>query len=81
MILEILLYAFIVYLLYNIIFRFAIPVYKTTRQVKRGFRDMHEHMNDYMNSKQQEFGQQKKSAQNSSTQKFTDDYIDFEEIK
>jgi len=81
MILEILLYAFLGYLLYNIIFRFAIPVYKTTRQVKRGFRDMHDRMNEYVNPKQEEFNQRKKASQNSSSQKSTGDYIDFEEIK
>lgn len=81
MILRILLEAFLIYLLYNIIFGFFVPVYKTTRQVKKGFRDMKNHMNDYANSRQHEKDQPNKTGHNSSSQKSTGDYIDFEEIK
>jgi hypothetical protein len=81
MILRIILYGFLAYLLYNIIFRFIIPVYKTTRQVKKGFRDMQSRMNEHMNNQQQEDDQQNKTRQSSFSQKPVDDYIDFEEIK
>ena len=75
---RILLYIFLVYLLYQFIFNFLIPVVRTTRQVKKGFREMNSKMNDFM--KQQ-------NAQSSQTSKPEDkkeqvgDYIDFEEIK
>ena len=75
---RVLLYIFLVYLLYQFIFNFLVPVVRTTRQVKKGFREMNSKMNDFM--KQQ-------NAQSSQTSKPEDkkeqvgDYIDFEEIK
>jgi len=78
MIFRIILYAFLAYVLYKIIFDLVIPVYKTTRQFKKGFREMHNRMNDHMEQ------QQKSSQENNtspSSQKPAGDYIDFEEIK
>ncbi len=83
--LRYLLYAFLVYLAYRLVFHFIIPIYKTTRQVKKQFREMHSRMQDNM-------GQQSSYAKaseekppfntNSSTKKQqAGDYIDFEELK
>ena len=78
MIFRIILYAFLAYVLYKIIFELVIPVYKTTRQFKKGFQEMHNHMNDYRD-------QQQKTSSESNTsppsQKPAGDYIDFEEVK
>lgn len=57
-----------------------IPVYKTTQRVKKGFREMHDHMNDFANGQQQSASQQTPSSDNSA-KKPVGEYIDFEEIK
>ena len=76
--LAFLFYCFLAYLAYNIIFKFIIPVYRTTKQVKKGFRDMQERM-------QQGSGQQNGYTQNnthpSEPATKTGEYIDFEEVK
>ncbi len=71
-------YFFLAYLLYQLVFKFIIPIYRTTKQVKRGFRDMHERMNGHANAN----GSQKNSGSpKSSGTKKAGDYIDFEEVK
>jgi hypothetical protein len=74
-----LLYAFLLYLLYRLIFHFIIPVYKTTRQVKKQFRDMHGRMQDYMNEQQQ--APQPPTPKQEAGKGKAGDYIDFEEVK
>ncbi|HYM92584.1 MAG TPA: hypothetical protein VET23_00460 [Chitinophagaceae bacterium] len=81
MIFRILLYAFLIYLLYKIIFEFLIPVYKTTKQVRKGFHEMHSRMNEYVKNQQQNNTAQNNSGQNTHSPKPPHDYIDFEEIK
>jgi hypothetical protein len=74
---KILFYGFLIYLLYQFVFNFIIPVHRTTKQVKKGFREMHEKMNEQAK-------QQQHSAQASSTDPSKNslgEYIDFEEIK
>jgi hypothetical protein len=77
--LQFIFYAFLAYILYKLVFSFIIPVYKTTRQVRRGFRQMQEQMNQYQNGPYQ----QTSSEQYSQTTKENTkgDYIDFEEVK
>lgn len=77
--LQVLLYAFLAYILYNLIFRFIIPLYRTTRQIKKGFREMQEKMNGAMGG-QHPFDQQAPPRQPEPAPK-KGDYIDFEEIK
>ena len=77
---RILLYIFLIYLAYQFIFKFIIPVYKTTQQVKKGFREMHNRMNDFTNGQQQSSSQKEQSSNNSSKES-VGEYIDFEEIK
>lgn len=88
MIFRIILYAFLAYLLYKIVFDLIIPVYKTTRQFKKGFREMSARMN--RSDGQESRNEQVKEQQNQSfpqnntkpaSQKPAGDYIDFEEIK
>ena len=78
--LKVLLYGLLAWFLYNLIFRFIIPVYKTTRQMKQKFREMQTQMQDQMNQ-QQDFTTQTHSAEKSTPKKTKEDYIDFEEIK
>ena len=74
---KILFYGFLIYLLYQVVFNFIIPVYRTTKQVKKGFREMHEKINEQ--GRHQEKAAQ--ASSNKSSQEPVGDYIDFEEIK
>lgn len=60
---------------YQLIFRFILPIYRTTREVRRGFRTMQNEMN----------GQPTNHASSkTSTQRHNKpvgDYIEFEEVK
>jgi uncharacterized protein YneF (UPF0154 family) len=76
---KILLYAFLIYLVYKIIFEFIIPVYRTTRQVKKQFREMNERMNEHMKQQQGEQFATEKEPQRAKEK--PGDYIEFEEIK
>ena len=69
-------YFLLAYLLYQLVFKFIIPIYRTTKQVKRGFRDMQERMNVHANG-----SQQSTETSKSSKTKKAGDYIDFEEVK
>jgi hypothetical protein len=83
MIVRYIFYAFLIYLAYRFIVGFVIPVFKTTRQVKRQFRDMQARMQE------QQFGgygdssaEQQQSAQNKPAgSSKVGDYLDFEEVK
>jgi hypothetical protein len=78
MIFSLLFYAFLAYLLYRLIFNFIIPIYKTTRQVKRSFRNMQDQMRQHTDPQGQpsQNPQQKKPSGGK-----VGDYIDFEEVK
>ena len=77
--LRFLFYAFLIYLAYRLVFHFIIPVYKTTRQVKKQFREMHSRMEDQMN--QYQANQQNASPHQENKKEPVGDYIDFEELK
>jgi len=77
--LRYLFFAFLIYLAYRLVFHFIIPVYKTTRQVKRQFNEMHIRMGDYMN--QQQATQQTSTPKPENKNQQAGDYIDFEEVK
>ncbi|MES2430353.1 MAG: hypothetical protein V4556_05405 [Bacteroidota bacterium] len=71
---------FAFYLLYKLIFDFIIPVFKTTKQVKKQFSDMQNQMQEKMNQFNQQ-QTQKTSVQTPSPKTSNEDYIEFEEIK
>jgi hypothetical protein len=74
-----LLFALLAWFLYNLIFRFIIPVYKTSRQMKQKFREMQQQMQERAAGHQ---GQRPSSSEpQSTTSRPSGDYIDFEEIK
>jgi len=77
--LRILLYALLIWFLYNLVFRFIIPVYRTTRQMKQKFREMHDQMKEEQ-QRQQGFNKPTAEPKSSSAPR-SEDYIDFEEIK
>lgn len=69
---------FLLYILYKLIFDFIIPIYQTTKKVKKQFGDMHNKMQEQMNT----FNQQQNNAQQAKQEPVKkEDYIDFEEIK
>lgn len=72
-------YIILIYLLYQLIFRLIIPIWRTTRQVKRGFRDMQERMNGF--GRQQETPTSATVRPSNSKPPKQGDYIDFEEVK
>jgi hypothetical protein len=74
---KILFYGFLIYLLYQLVSNFIIPVYRTTKQVKKGFREMHDKMNEQAR-RQQDAAE---VPSNKSTREPVGDYIDFEEVK
>jgi len=78
MILRFLFYAFLFYMLYKLVFDFIIPVYKTTKRVKNGFKEMNEKMRQQAEGLQQQSTQQVKPKVE---QHKTGDYIEFEEVK
>jgi len=75
---KLLIELFLFYLLYKFIFELVIPIYKTTRQVKRKMNEFQQNMN-----KQTETN--RTSSENTikptASKPKSDDYIDFEEIK
>jgi hypothetical protein len=87
MILSLFIYALLAYLLYRLVFGFIIPVVRTTRRVKKSFRDMHERMNgQYAQQGGNPYGsaahsQQQQTAAHKTTGSDDDDYIEFEEVK
>jgi hypothetical protein len=65
-------------MLYKLVFDFIIPIYRTTRRVKKSFREM----NERMRRQAEGFDQQNNVAQKSKSQdNKSGDYIEFEEVK
>jgi hypothetical protein len=82
MILRVLLYAFLIYLLYKLVFDLIIPVYTATKKIKKGFGEMHSRMQEEMNKQSSEPSQpQPAGPTKPASPKKASDYIDFEEIK
>jgi hypothetical protein len=72
--------AFVAYLVFRLVFDFIIPIYRTTKRVRKSFRDMHERMNGQTEpySQQQPPGTKQNQSNNKGG---VGEYIDFEEIK
>lgn len=78
-ILRILFYLFLFYLAFKLVFDFIIPVYKTTKRVRRGFREMQDRMNQHAEQYNSQAQRPQEAVKDKKTE--TSDYIDFEEIK
>ena len=72
----------LIYILYKLIFDFIIPIYQTTKRVKKQFGEMHNKMQEQMNANSNRNNQQQNtSAKPTQETPKKEDYIDFEEIK
>ena len=67
---------FLLWLIYKFIFDFIIPVYESSKRIKKQFGEMQEKMQNDMRQNQQQ-----KPSQPEPASKKEGDYIDFEEIK
>ena len=74
-------YFFLAYMLYQVVFKLIIPIYRTTRQVKKSFRTMQEQMNAHAQAQGRPPVDETVNTTNSTQTKKTGEYIDFEEIK
>ena len=73
---------FLLYLLYKLIFDFIIPIYVTSKKVKKQFGEMHAKMQDQMNQySNQQNGNSTKAASAKPPVNKKEEYIDYEEIK
>jgi len=79
MLLRYLFYAFLIYLAYRLVFHLIIPIYRTTKQVKKQFREMNNRMQDHVN--QQQSYHQGSTLKTEDNKQQAGDYIDFEEVK
>lgn len=68
---------FLLYLLYKFIFDFIIPIYESSKKIKKQFGEMQEKMQNDLN----QYQNAPKPQQQQPTPKKDGDYIDFEEIK
>ena len=71
------LYGLLVYFLIRLVFNFIIPVYKTTKQVKKQFNDL----NERMNAQGQNDQPPGSDPSGSDIHSHVGEYIDFEEVK
>ncbi len=71
---------FLIYLLYRLIFDFIIPIYQTTKKVKKQFGEMQAGMDEQLNKYKNQTKQTTTSASTAPIAK-KEDYIDYEEVK
>ena len=76
---KILLFALLAWFLYKLVFRVIIPVYRTTKQVKRQFREMKEKM-DAHQARQNGYARPEE-VKKPTVKTPAGDYLDFEELK
>lgn len=69
----------LIYFLYKLIFDFIIPIYKTSKRVKRQMREMNAKMQEQMNAYNQQQSKGTPTPKQEPVRK--EDYIDYEEIK
>lgn len=66
------------YVLYQFIFKLVIPVWRASRKIKQGFREMQSRMQEQM--QQQQAAQQQQSPAREPKHK-AGDYIEFEDVR
>ena len=76
--LRVLLYIFLIYLAYQFVFNFLIPLYKTGQKLRNGFHEMNDRMNSATGQQQ---NAQQARPNNDTPKEKVGEYIDFEEIK
>lgn len=75
--LRFLFYAFLIYIAWKLVFNLIIPVYRTTRQIKKGFREMQDQMQQHA----RQYDRQPEPQKVTTPKNGGGDYIEFEEIK
>jgi predicted amidophosphoribosyltransferase len=75
MMLRFIFYAFLIYILYKLVFDFIIPVVTTTRRIRKQFNQARE----TVEQQQQQYQQQSQKPENVTNG--IGEYIEFEEIK
>lgn len=81
---QFILYLLLAWIAYNFIFKLVIPVYLTTRKIKKTFRQMQTDMQEQQSHQQQGFTGTANSSpkpQQQQQKPTLGDYIDFEEVK
>jgi hypothetical protein len=68
---------FLIYILYKFVFDFVIPIYESTKKIRRQVSDMHSQMQEDMTDIQAVREKSRKEAKATRD----GDYIEFEEIK
>jgi hypothetical protein len=68
---------FLIYILYKIIFEFIVPVYHSTKKIRKQFGDLHAKMQQDVN----EYEKRKTAAEPKPAIKKEGDYIEFEEVQ
>jgi Sec-independent protein translocase protein TatA len=85
MILKYAFLAFVLWLLYKLIFDFIVPVYQSTKHVRRQMGDIQEHLRRQYQQQEQvqrQAAQAQQQQQHAASKKADNgDYLDFEEIK
>ena len=71
---------FLIYILYKLIFEFIIPVFQTTKKVKKQFGEMQNKMQDQMNALKKQQAAAKATTPPTAKPK-AEEYIDYEEVK
>lgn len=81
---KVLLYILLAWFLYNLIFRFIIPVYRASRQMRQQFHQVQEQFQEAAARQQQQAAQTAQRQPGGSSRPAPQkegDYIEFEEIK
>jgi hypothetical protein len=65
---------FLIYLLYRLVFEFIVPLYQSTKKIKKQFGQMQQKM-------QEDIDRYANQPNPAPSKKESEDYIDFEEIK
>lgn len=76
---KFLLELFVLYIVYKFIFELILPVYHTTKQIKRKMEDAQQQMRQNQSASSSNKSNFRTEAKNKSDN--NDDYIDFEEVK
>ncbi len=72
---------FLLYLLYKLIFNFIIPIYLTSKKVKKQFGEMDAKMQDQMHQYNKQNGNRTNTTSSAKPVNKKEEYIDYEEIK
>ncbi len=82
---SVIIYILLGYFLFQFVFKFVIPVVRTTRAVKKQFGAMHDRVKEFQQQHTNGFNTQQgkapKQPPKASPKKRDDDYIEFEEMK